>query len=300
MLSRSSDAPVSVLRLAPDERFELMLSARLQQSSGASGATLPHGVLPLGLLHVRSVGGAADAEADDASEPHELLDGDGAAGGGYRADELHDTIVLLGWLRQVASFSLNVSHLNFRGLPQRQASSHPLASPTAPPSLAPQLEVFWLRNLSAEQPLELSLRVEGLAQIAEVRVVPPALRLAPSAEAQVHVHLTPLVVRHEASDDAEALRVVVSDVHSLACSQALSIALVEWQPASGEAVGALSGESQRVPRALLDGLEQGSEPFQLDGSPSGPAAKLTLPRSADAFALDADSPPLLGLRGSRR
>ena len=301
VLSRSSDAPVSVLRLAPDERFELMLSARLQQSSGASGAALPQGVLPLGLLHVRSVGGAADAEAEDASEPHGLLDGDGVAGGGYRADELHDTIVLLGWLRQVASFSLNVGHLNFRGLPQRQASSHPLASPRPLPKLAPQLEVFWLRNLSAEQPLELSLRVEGLAQIAEVHVEPSALQLAPSAEAQVHVHLTPLVVRHEASDDAEALRVVVSDVHSLACSQALSIALVEWQPTeSGEAVGARSGESQRVPRALLDGLEQGAEPFQLDGSPSGPraAAKLALPRSADSFSLDADSPPLLGLRGA--
>ena len=303
VLSRSSDAPVSVLRLAPDERFELMLSARLQQSSSASGAALPQGVLPLGLLHVRSVGGAADAEADDASEPHGLLDGDGAAGGGYRADELHDTIVLLGWLRQVASFSLNVGHLNFRGLPQRQASSHPLASPRPLPSLAPQLEVFWLRNLSAEQPLELSLRVEGLAQIAEVRVEPPALQLAPSAEAQVHVHLTPLVVRHEASDDAEALRVVVSDVHSLACSQALSIALVEWQPTeSGEAVGARSGESQRVPRALLEQPFQldGPEPFQLDGSPSGPraAAKLALPRSADSFSLDVDSPPLLGLRGA--
>ena len=140
VLSRSSDAPLSVLRLAPDERFELMLSARLQLPSGAGGAALPQGVLltlartrtphpnpdpkttrnphphphlhphpnpgvlPLGLLHVRSVGGAADdAEADDASEPQGLLDGDGAAGGGYRADELHDTIVLLGSLRQVAS-----------------------------------------------------------------------------------------------------------------------------------------------------------------------------------------------------
>jgi hypothetical protein len=114
-----------------------------------------------------------------------------------------------------------VGHLNFRGLPQRQASSHPLASPRPLPSLAPQREVFWLRNLSAEQPLELSLRVEGLAQLAEVRVEPSSLQLAPSAEAQVHVQLTPLVVRHEASDDAEALRVVVSDVDALACSQAL-------------------------------------------------------------------------------
>jgi len=201
-----------------------------------------------------------------------------------------------------------VGHLNFRGLPQRQASSHPLASPRPLPSLAPQREVFWLRNLSAEQPLELSLRVEGLAQLAEVRVEPSSLQLAPSAEAQVHVQLTPLVVRHEASDDAEALRVVVSDVHALACSQALSIALVEWQPTeSAEAVGAATGLSpesasrQRVPRALLDGLDQGPESFQLDGSPSGASASvklLSLPRSADAFALAADSPPLLGLRGA--
>ena len=56
-----------------------------------------------------------------------------------------------------------------------------------------------------------------------------------------------------------------------------------------------------MPRALLDGLDPGPDSFQLDGSPSGASASaklLSLPRSADAFALAADSPPLLGLRGA--
>ena len=174
---------------------------------------------------------------------------------------IHDTICLVSSLRRGASFSLNVSHLNFHGVAAPYPSadqlfkkgggadggagaggspgagsllgggatkmlSSPPLSPAFPPKAPEQIESFWVRNPSLERPLSVRIQSEVPPEIGLMRVSPERARLLPGEEVQVFVTLLPRANVTEPGSGA-CLRVV--DEHVAECSQAVRIVLIERQ-----------------------------------------------------------------------
>ena len=218
LLSVESGVPLSSISLPPGERLSLRVIVHPSPSASLLTLLPLEAPLLLGVLHVQS---ATSSAADDDGRPGSRNEDDPSSATGVRvrrireshddsvsestvnnsesgqsrgggsvhgssmsregASGMHDTICLVSSLRRGASFTLNVSHLNFHGAikplggssstkgvlsptPSIAHSLGLLSSPPLSPAVAPamppapeQVESFWVRNPSLERTLSVRI-----------------------------------------------------------------------------------------------------------------------------------------------
>ena len=322
LLARESNTPLTSVTLEPDERLQVRLLVHPSSSMDLFELLPLDTPLLYGMLHIESDTSAgadeemehqppslgrnpsaemssADLNSNDDSFAASSTADMGSSGTGIGG--IRDAICLIGSIHRGASFSLNVSQLNFHGmvrvqsppLPTRRSSSQSsppaVASPPLSPSLAPaenQVESFWVRNPSLERSLSVKIASLVPPEVGLVRVGPETCRLLPGDEEQIFVKMTPRALSTPPSSTA-CLRVM--DEQMAECSQDVRVVLLERQQMS------LPTPQASLPEAMTTATMGGKSML------ADPREKLLASAAGSslgtALAAVGDAPSALGLRG---